>query len=51
MRVPREGEVGGPSGDYQQEHADHRKAARPRAWLAVPALAEDVIIHRRNPKE
>jgi hypothetical protein len=49
MRVPREGEVGDAAGDDQQEHADHRQAARPRAWLAVAALAEDVIIHRRAP--
>ena len=48
--MAREGEVGDAAGDHQQEHANHREAARPRAWLAVAALAEDVIIHRHTPR-
>jgi hypothetical protein len=39
-------EVNDAPDDRQEDRADNREAAWPRAALAVPALAEDVI-HRR----
>jgi hypothetical protein len=39
-------EVDAAADGYQQDQADHRETARPRARVTVPALAEDVI-HRR----
>lgn len=38
------------AGNEHDERGDHRQAARPRAWLAVPALAEDVF-QRQPPKK
>ena len=46
--VPDEAEVGAAAGDQHGQCGDYRQAARPWAWLAVPALAEDVI-HRHPP--
>jgi hypothetical protein len=48
--VVREDEVDGARDDRQDERRDHSGAARPRTRLAVVALAEDVVIHRRTPK-
>ncbi len=43
------GEVDDAADGHRDDRRDHPQAARPRAGLAVVALAEDVIIHRRTP--
>ena len=43
------GEVDDAPDGHRDDRRDHPQAARPRAGLAVVALAEDVIIHRRTP--
>jgi hypothetical protein len=50
MLVAREDEVDDARDNRKDERCDHPKAARSRTGLAVIALAEDVIIHRRTPK-
>jgi hypothetical protein len=48
--VAREDQVDDTRDNRQDERSDQPKAARPLTRLAIIALAEDVIIHRRTPK-
>jgi hypothetical protein len=43
------GEVDDAADQHREHDRDDTQTARPRAWLPVVALAEDVIIQRRTP--